>query len=128
MKLKSAAKTKLYELTYLVPGSFTDSELGKVQETVQGLVKKHSGKIVSEESWGKKPLAYAVRRAGKDHDEASYNHAILEFPSTAAPDFERDVYLEESVIRHLFVEAEKPKANQSPAAEQETPTEEAAEK
>lgn len=107
MKLVTAAKTKMYELTYLVPASFTDSELAKAQESVQGLVKKHSGTIISSDAWGKKPLAYPIRKAGKTHTEAAYFHVKIEFTSTQAPLFERDVYLENEVLRHLFVEAEK---------------------
>jgi small subunit ribosomal protein S6 len=111
MKLTTATKTKVYELTYLAPGSLTDSELTKVQETVQGLVKKHKGSISSETSWGKKPLAYRIKRAGKTHTEAHYLHLVLEFPTEEAIAFEREIYLDNDLIRHLFVEAkteEKP--------------------
>jgi len=110
MKLKAAAKTKLYELTYLVAGTLTDSEAKKVQETVQGLVKKHKGTIKSEDSWGKKPLAYAIRKGGTDHREASYLHLVVEFDASHVGDFEKDVYLTEEVIRHLLVEAETTEA------------------
>ena len=106
MKLKTTAKIKLYELTYLVSCSFTDSELTKVQEAVQALVKKHKGVIKSEDAWGKKSLAYGIRQAGKTHTEAHFIHLIVELDSAKAPAFERDVYLNNDVIRHLLVEAE----------------------
>ncbi|HCR80861.1 MAG: 30S ribosomal protein S6 [Candidatus Pacebacteria bacterium GW2011_GWB1_47_8] len=105
MKLVTTAKTKAYELTYLAPGNMTDSELKTVQETVQGLVKKHKGSMTSEDSWGKKTLAYALRKGGKTHTEAYYLHLVLEFPTDQAPLFERDVHLDNDLIRHLFVEA-----------------------
>jgi small subunit ribosomal protein S6 len=106
MKLVTETKTKAYELTYLVPGSMTDSELTAVQETVQGLVKKHSGKILSEENWGRKPLSYRIRKAGKNHSEATYLHLTVELAAQQAPLFEKDIYLDNDLIRHLFVEAE----------------------
>jgi ribosomal protein S6 len=106
MKLVTSAKTKLYELTYLVAGDFTDSELTKVQETVQALVKKHKGSVKSEDAWGKKSLAYEIRQAGKNHREAHYVQLVVELESVHAPAFERDVYLVNEIIRHLFVEAE----------------------
>ncbi|MFH2118643.1 MAG: 30S ribosomal protein S6 [Candidatus Paceibacterota bacterium] len=106
MKLKTAAKIKLYELTYLVPGSFTDSELTKVQEAVQALVKKHKGTVKAEDAWGKKSLAYDIRQAGKSYSEAHYVHLIVELDATIAQDFERGVYLNNDIIRHLLVEAE----------------------
>jgi len=117
MKLVTATKTKLYELTYLVPGSVTDSELTKVQEIVQKLVKKHKGTVKSEDVWGKKSLAYVIKRAGAKHNEASYVHLVLEFDTTKVSSFEKDVYLEDQVIRHLLVEAEadQPAEEQEPA-------------
>jgi ribosomal protein S6 len=105
MELKSATKTKQYELTYLVPGSMTDSELTKVQEEIQGLVAKHKGKIISEDAWGKKSLAYAIGQNGKDQQAAHYMHLVLEFDTIHTQAFEKDVYLVDEVIRHLLVEA-----------------------
>jgi len=110
MKLKATAKTKLYELTYLVPGDLTDSELTKVQETVQALVKKHKGAIKSEDVWGKKTLAYDIRRASKSYKEAHYIYLVIEMNPAIAPIFEKDIYLENAIIRHLLVEAESVEA------------------
>lgn len=107
MKLMTTAKTNAYELTYLVSGGFTDSEVKNVQETVRGLVKKHKGTLVSETAWGKKPLAYSMRKGGKNHTEAYYLHLILEFPTEETQAFEREVYLDANILRHLFVVADK---------------------
>lgn len=106
MKLMTAAKTNTYELTYLAAGSLTDSEWTKVQDTVRDLVKKHTGTIVSEDVWGKKALAYGIRRAGKTHTDAYYSHLVVEFSTQAAPEFEREVYLDTQILRHLFVVAD----------------------
>lgn len=103
MKLVSETKTNVYELTYLVSAGYTDSELKKVQEDVQALVKKYKGEIVSETVWGKKPLAYTLRKAGKTYDEAYYVHLRVQVASEKAPQLERDVYLHTAIIRHLFV-------------------------
>jgi len=127
MKLVTATKTKLYELTYLVAGDLTDSELTKVQETVQALVKKHKGTVKSEEVWGKKPLAYLIRKAGKNHGEAHYVQLVIELEAKVAPAFERDIYLNNELIRHLFVEAEA-MAETTPESKVEEKPEEKAEK
>lgn len=106
MKLVAATKTKLYELTYLVTGSLTDSEVKQVQTVIQDLVKKHKGTIKSEEVWGKKSLAYAIRQTGTNHTDAIFLHLVVEFDTTQVNPFEKDVYLEDQVLRHLLVEAE----------------------
>jgi hypothetical protein len=45
MKLKTEAKTNVYELTYLVSTGFTEGELKKVQDEVQALVKNSKEKL-----------------------------------------------------------------------------------
>lgn len=107
MKLVTAAKTNTYELTYLVAGALTDSELTKLQEIVRNLVKEHTGSLVSEAVWGKKLLSYPIKKAGKTYTEAHYVHLVLEFPTDKAVAFERGIYLDNEIMRHLFVVAEK---------------------
>lgn len=103
MKLVTETKTNVYELTYLVSAGYTDSELKKVQDDIQTAVKKYKGEILSEVVWGKKPLAYSLRKAGKTYDEAYYVHMRVNVASDKAPELERDVYLHTAIIRHLFV-------------------------
>ena len=103
MKLVSEIKTNVYELTYLVSDGFTDSEAKKVQEEIVALVKKYKGEILSETVWGKKPLAYSIRKTGKIYDEAYFVHLRLSLISEKAPEFEKGIYLNNSVIRHLLV-------------------------
>lgn len=109
MKLVTETKTKKYELTYLVPSGYTESELSKVQEEVQALVKKHKGTVVSEDSWGRKPLAYDIRQAGKIFTEANYSHLVINFQPEKTPLFEKELYLNETIIRHLLVVAKAEK-------------------
>jgi len=103
MKLVTETKTNVYELTYLVPAGYTDSELKKVQEDILALVKRYKGEVISETVWGKKPLAYSVRKAGKSYDEAYFVHLRLNLVTDKAPDFENGVYLHNSIVRHLLV-------------------------
>lgn len=124
MKLVTETKTKQYELTYLVSSGYTEGELKKVQEDVANLVKKHKGTIVSEENWGKKAMAYAIRKAGKTTTEAHYLHLVIELPAETAPAFEQVFSLNEAVIRHLLVVAEKADTNASQTAEKEENQEE----
>ena len=103
MKLKTETKTNIYELTYLVSGGYTDGEVKKVQEEILALVEKYKGEVISETVWGKKPLAYSIRKAGKTYDEAYYVHLRLNLATEKAPEFEKGVYLNNDIIRHLMV-------------------------
>lgn len=103
---KAELTTRQYELTFLVATGYTETELGQIKKEVETLVKKHSGKIDSQEDWGKKPLAYKLKKAGKIIEEANYFYFEISFEPSEAQAFERDIYLATKIIRHLFVMAE----------------------
>jgi small subunit ribosomal protein S6 len=107
MKLIADKAVKKYEFTYLLPEFYTSAEVTKVVSEIEDLVKKHKGKVVSSEDWGKKTLAYKIKKHGKTHNEALYTHMVLEFEPKSAPKFEKDVYLNEKVVRHILVVEEK---------------------
>lgn len=107
LKLIADKAAKNYEFTYLLPEFYTSAEVAKATSEIEDLVKKHKGKVVSTEDWGKKTLAYKIKNHGKTHEEALYTHMVLEFEPKRAPKFEKDVYLNERIIRHLLVVEEK---------------------
>lgn len=103
---KTASTARMYELTYLIPSGYTETELGQIKKEIETLVKKHGGSVEKQEDWGKKPLAYRIKKAGKMIEEASYFYFEISFEPTKAQAFERDVYLVTKLLRHLFVSAE----------------------
>lgn len=107
MKLIADKTVKTYEFTYLFPEFLTSAEVTKVVDEVEKLVKRHNGKIVSTDDWGKKDLSYKVIKGKKKHAVASFTHLILEFEPKDVQNFEKGVYLNESILRHLLVIEEK---------------------
>jgi len=103
MKIPSKKIKRQYELTFLTPTAFTDSEASKIIEEVEALVKKHKGKVEKKENWNKKKLAYKIKHAGKSYDEALYTHLVVEFESTKIPVFEKDLKLNQKIIRYLLI-------------------------
>jgi small subunit ribosomal protein S6 len=98
---------KKYEFTYLLPDFYTSAEVEKSQKEIEELIKKHKGKVVSTNDWGKKPLAYKIKKQGKTHEAALYTHLIIEFSPAVVQKFEKGLYLNEKVLRHLLVVEEK---------------------
>lgn len=107
MQIPSDKRMKLYELTYLVPAALTTDEVKAIDTAVEKLITKHKGAIKNTEEWGKKPLAYTIKHGGKKHTEAVYKHMVIEFETSKAYAFEKDLYLNQSVLRHLVVVAEE---------------------
>ena len=58
---------RTYELTYVIPGSYTDNDAAQVKSEIEQLLKKHKAEVVSTEDWGRRPLAYTIAREGKKH-------------------------------------------------------------
>lgn len=109
MKLVADVQPRQYELTYLLPASYTEAELASFNESIAELVTKYKGSVDSQENWGKKDMAYTIKKGGKRHSEAHYVHLVMTLPATKINEFERDVYLNEKIVRHLLVVAEEVK-------------------
>lgn len=120
MQIPADKRVRQYELTYLVPANLTSDESKQIQDAVEKLVKKHKGSVQSKEDWGKKPLAYTIQHSGKRYTEAVYTFMVLEFDTSKAVAFEKDVYLNQSIIRHLFVVAEPEAKNTDKASQKQS--------
>ena len=107
MKILKEESKRVYELTYLVDTSFTDSEKSQLDKKIEDLIKKNGGSVLEQEDWGKKPLAYIVKKAGKTFAEAVYTHIKVEFPTNKTQSFEKSLYIESDVVRHLLVIADQ---------------------
>jgi ribosomal protein S6 len=127
--LAKDVQPRQYELTYLVAASYTEAELKNIRSQVVSLIEKHKGSIDATEEWGKNHLAYTIINNGVRHREAVYTHVVVTFEPKYAQAFERDIYLFETIIRHLFVKAEIAKPESTKVSEPKTAAvEEATEK
>jgi small subunit ribosomal protein S6 len=106
MKIAVSDKKRVYELTYLVPATYTETEVSAVKDAVAKLISKYKGEAGDSKDWGKKELAYAIKKEGKTHREAVYVHTPIVFEPTKVPEFEKELYLNEDIIRHLVVVAD----------------------
>lgn len=106
---------RTYELTFVLPGSLTDSEATTVKDEVEKILKKYKAKVVNNEDWGRRPLAYIISHEGKKQSEGYYTHLVLELVPTEAQNLERDIYLSSKIMRHLLLVADEKQLNQAPA-------------
>jgi small subunit ribosomal protein S6 len=117
MTITAEKQVRVYEVTYLLLASFTDSEVSTIQEQIHKLITKSQGKLVSSENWGKKKLAYKIRHKGKYEDQAIYVHEIVELDSQEAPQFEHQLHLNTEIMRYLMVKVDQKKSK--PAVKKE---------
>ena len=92
---------KEYELTVLIhPDLETDLEAPLT--VVRKLVTGNGGKILKEEAWGKKKLAYRI----KGQDFAVYQYMEIELPADAPLKISNTLNITDGVIRYLLVKAD----------------------
>ena len=93
---------KEYELTVLIhPDLETDIE--KPLAKVRDIVTKAGGEIVKEDNWGKKKLAYSIKR----EDFAVYVYMDIKLPATAPLKISNTLNITEEVLRYLLVSVDE---------------------
>ncbi len=89
---------KQYELTVLIHPDL-EARLDEALTKVKGIVTAAGGTIDSEESWGKKKLAYQIER----QDYALYHYMEVSLPADAPLKISNIFNITEEVIRYLLV-------------------------
>lgn len=92
-----------YEIVIIFTPVLPDSDLQKVIKKYADLIKKGSGEIVSEETWGLKSLAYPI------HKKTTGIYHLFEY--TAEGDFNEEIETlmkrDENVMRWLITRLDK---------------------
>lgn len=113
---------RYYETAFLVVPSLSEEEREKFIDQMTGLVSQKNGKMINVEKWGKKKMAYPIKK----FDEAFYVFFLYQGEPDIPDEVERRFKHAESVIRYLTVKKEPPKEEEkeepeeSPAKEEET--------
>jgi small subunit ribosomal protein S6 len=92
-----------YELTYLVGTGYTTAEMNSLQDEIVALIGKNAGEIVETKDWGKKTLAYPIKKDGKVLTEAVYSHLVIKLSPAKAKVVSKGVELKRQVLRSLLV-------------------------
>ena len=92
-----------YELLYLLPATFSEEELPGIREKIRRLLEKHNGKVLLEDSLGKRRFAYPIKK----HRNGYYLTFDFELESSALKTPGQDIALAPEVLRHLVTIKEK---------------------
>ncbi|HEY1085979.1 MAG TPA: 30S ribosomal protein S6 [Candidatus Saccharimonadales bacterium] len=91
-----------YELTVLVHPDL-ESEIDKTIAKVKSLVTDNGGKVVKEDNWGKKKLAYTIKR----EEFAVYLYMDVELPSEAPLKISNTLNISDYALRYLLVKVDE---------------------
>jgi small subunit ribosomal protein S6 len=87
-----------YELLYIVHPDL-ESSIDKITGNVKGFIEARKGKITYEENWGKRKLAYEIKKS----EVGIYVLVYFEAPTEALSKIERDLRLTEEIIRFMVL-------------------------
>lgn len=101
-----------YELTYILR-PLEEANLTAANERIALQVRNTGGEIVARNDWGRRRLAYPIRKIGDGY----YTTLYLTLSGTAVRTIERQLKLSDDVLRFLFVRVETltPPQTQAPA-------------
>lgn len=92
-----------YEVTYITRPALTKAELDRLAERFCGIITEAGGKIIKQEYWGLRSLAYPIQKSTKGH----YTMLGIETEAAALFELERNLRLSEEVMRNLTVHVEQ---------------------
>lgn len=95
------AKTVLagYETTFITRPEMTDDQLRALQEKLKEVVGQFKGGLISEEDWGTRKLAYKIEKESRGR----YTHYVYTGTGNVVAEMERNLRLNEHVLRFLSV-------------------------
>jgi small subunit ribosomal protein S6 len=88
-----------YEIVVAVRADLAEEELTAQIDTIKGWVTSKEGKIVQADHWGRRRLAYPIKK----QREGYYILLKAELPPTAPAEIERSLRLNENVLRFLVI-------------------------
>ena len=91
--------TRQYELTVLFAPDLAPDQQKTTQDWVSTFIKEKGGEVEQVDVWGKKPLAYKIRK----FEDAVYVLYTFSVDPSAIKDLDTAVQQKEGVIRHLLV-------------------------
>ena len=92
-----------YELAVVVSARIEDEERAAVVDRCKALIERFGGVITEVDDWGKKRLAYEVRKM----KEAFYYFIRFDAESTAPIEIESRVRIMDNVLRFLCVRTDE---------------------
>ena len=98
-----------YENVFIARQDVTAQQVDTLAETFTGIVTAQGGQVLKKEYWGLKGLTYRINKNRKGH----YVLFNIEAPAGAIVELERNMRLNEDVLRYLTVRVDELEAGPS---------------
>jgi small subunit ribosomal protein S6 len=92
----------LYEHTFLTRPDVSAQQVEALVEQYKGIIETGGGTVAKIEHWGVKSLAYKINKSRK----AYFTHLSLDTPPAALAEVERQLRINEDVMRFLTIKVD----------------------
>jgi len=93
----------LYESVFIARQDISASQAESIADQFTKILEDAGGKVAKREYWGLRSLAYKIKKNRKGH----YTLFNIDAPSAAIAEMERNMSLNEDVIRYLTVKVDE---------------------
>jgi len=90
---------RVYETTFILSPQADDAAFDRQIKAVSDLISRYKGKVLEEDRWGVRRLAYAIKKFTQGY----YTRIVFEGNNTILKELDRFYRLEEPYIRNLTV-------------------------
>ena len=94
---------RTYEVLFIADPNLSEPDVDKLAETVQGYAEKEGAKTQKVEKWGKKRLAYNIRK----HQEGYYVLIVVEGKASLVKEVERRIRVTDGVVKFITVRVDE---------------------
>jgi small subunit ribosomal protein S6 len=91
-----------YEVTFIVRHDMSPADVQTLSKDTQKTITDLGGKVLKDEYWGLRTLAYKINKAAKGH----YVFLGIECDYAALREMERQLSINEDVVRQLTVKVD----------------------
>jgi small subunit ribosomal protein S6 len=92
-----------YESVFIARQEISAQQADALADSFTGVIEENGGKVTKRESWGLKSLAYRIKKNRKGH----YMMFNIDGPSSAVQEMERQMRLNEDILRILTVKVDE---------------------
>ena len=93
----------LYEHVFIVRQDVSQQAAEGLIDTFKNIITENGGKVEKTEYWGLKTMAYKIRKNRKGH----YALMNIDAPHAAVAEMERQMSLNEDVLRHMTLRVDE---------------------
>jgi len=96
-------RKRIYESVIIINAALEDDQIEATIARMQEVITTHSGEIIDLDKWGRKRLAYPIKKAKSGYYVVFRYNATTDLIAV----LERNFRLDENVIRYLTIQLDK---------------------